>query len=498
MKIILVLFALGVAIRFLYFPNNVYFAYDQARDAFTSLEIIKGDFKVIGPPSAASDNLFPGPLVYYIFAPIYFLFDKNPVAVAGFLHIYNALGVFLAFLLGSTIFNKKVGLISALLFAISYEQSQYSLFISHQPLAVIPVLLFYLGLSYLFFRKEKWGLVLSILGLGLSIQLHYVYILLILPFVALLVVLRKNVPPLKLQHILMSVAILLLTLSTYILAEIKFDFRFLSEASKFLQSSGGTRVHFKETLFVANRFLHDTFLANYQLIGVVWLLLLITIISFLSNKKLRPKIAFLIFWFLGGLLPYLLSGTPSYYYGAAASVSLLILASFVISRLLTKKLPIALLLLSGIIFNSLYLISRFNPRGPNSDIVIQPGMLISDEKRAIDYIYLQTKGEPFAINGLTIPLSVNTTWSYLFEWYGKQKYHYLPTWGGNAAAGFPGSLVVVKDRAKLPKAQFMIIEPTVGIREGYKDNFFREESYFTKVLEEKKFGTITVQKRQKI
>ncbi|MDO8503369.1 MAG: hypothetical protein Q7S60_01635 [bacterium] len=44
----------------------------------------------------------------------------------------------------------------------------------------------------------------------------------------------------------------------------------------------------------------------------------------------------------------------------------------------------------------------------------------------------------------------------------------------------------------------MIIEPTVGIREGYKENFFREESYFTKVLEEKKFGTITVQKRQKI
>jgi len=44
--------------------------------------------------------------------------------------IYNALGVFLVYLIGSKLFGKKIGFLASLLFAISYEQSQYSLFMS--------------------------------------------------------------------------------------------------------------------------------------------------------------------------------------------------------------------------------------------------------------------------------------------------------------------------------------------------------------------------------
>ena len=91
---LLLIFLVAVLIRFLYFPNNNYFAFDQARDSYISLEILKGDFKILGPPSAANPNLFSGPLIYYIYAPIYFLFDKNPEAAAAFLRIYNALGIF--------------------------------------------------------------------------------------------------------------------------------------------------------------------------------------------------------------------------------------------------------------------------------------------------------------------------------------------------------------------------------------------------------------------
>ena len=69
---------------------------------------------------------------------------------------------------------------------------------------------------------------------------------------------------------------------------------------------------------------------------------------------------------------------------------------------------------------------------------------------------------------------------------------------GKPAEGFPGNLPYESSRSKLPETQFLIIEPTIGISQSYLENFFKEENYFTKLVEEKKFGTIIVQKRLKI
>ncbi len=153
------IFLLAILIRFLYFPDNTYFAYDAARDSFGALEILHGDLKIVGPPTSVNGNLFHGPLFYYFLAPIYFLFDKSPEAASFFLRILNASGVFLVFLLGLTLFNESIGLLAAFLFAISHEQSQYALFFGHPTLAVILVLLFYFGLARLFFKNDKKGLI---------------------------------------------------------------------------------------------------------------------------------------------------------------------------------------------------------------------------------------------------------------------------------------------------------------------------------------------------
>lgn len=500
--ILLLIFILAILIRFFYFPDNVYFAYDQARDSFTSLEILKGDLKIVGPPSFANDKLFPGPLIFYIYAPIYFLFDKNPEAVSAFLRIYNAFGVVLVFWLGSILFNRKIGFIGALLFAISYEQTQYSLFISHQPLAVITVLLFYLGASSLIFKKDGRGLAISALGLGLSIQSHYLYIFLIPLTLLLAIVFKKNIFQLKAKYIYLALATFLVTVSTFIVSEIKFGFRFTSGIlSQFLSMTNPDRktsFHPESGIFVINRFIHDNFLANYSFTFVAAIVFIAITLFFLWNKNLRPKIIFLGIWLLGGIAPYLLSGTTSYYYSAGASVSLLLVASWAVYQLFLKNKIAGIFLLLGITVSNLYLISNLNGKGPNSDIVIQPGMLVKDQKKAIDYIYQKVSNEPFAINGLTIPLNVNTTWSYLFEWYGQKKYNYLPVWAGPVAEGFAGNLEVVSARDKLPKKQFLIVEPMIGIRQYDSDKFFRIEGYFTKIIEEQKFGTITVQVRERI
>lgn len=492
-KLLGLIFLIGILIRFLYFPDNIYFGYDQARDFYASLEILKGDFKIIGPPSSFNDKLFHGPLVYYIFSPLLFLFQGNPEAVSFFLRIFNALGILIIFLIGSILFNKGVGLMSAFLFAISYEQSQYALFLGHPALAVVPVLLFYLGLTLLFFKKDQRGLLLTALALGLAIHFHYCHILLLTALFLSLIIFRKKYQ-LKVKFILISFLLFLSTISTFILSEVKFNFRMLSivfSSGQSFKISG----EINYVLLILQRFIHDNFVSQSHFQNLVLIILILALGIILKDRWLRPKIYFLLFWLLGGLLLYFLIKTPSYYYNAGASGSLLILASYMLTKIFSKSFLLGFLLLILIVFNNLNLEFKLNHQGPNSDMVIQPGMLLADEKKILDFIYQKAQGQPFAVKALTIPLSVNTTWSYLFNWYGQKQYHYLPVWIGPTAKGYYDSLEITDARSNLPKNQFLIIEPTLGLRESLKKEFFREEGYFTKVSEEKRVGNFLVQQR---
>ena len=79
--IVILLFALSI--RFLYFPDNIYFGYDQARDAFVVQELLEGNLRLVGPTTLI-DGLFHGPLYYYIFAPFHFLSGGNPEIINAF------------------------------------------------------------------------------------------------------------------------------------------------------------------------------------------------------------------------------------------------------------------------------------------------------------------------------------------------------------------------------------------------------------------------------
>lgn len=497
--IVILIFVLAVAIRLLYFPQNVEFAFDQARDAYASLDILRGDLKLIGPPSFASDKLFPGPLIFYLTAPVNFLFGHNPEGVSLFLRVVNSLGVFLVFFIGLNLFNRGVGVLAAIFFAFSYEQTQYSLFTSHQPLAVISILLFYLGLTLLIFKKKPKGLILAVLGCGLSIQFHYLYLTLLPALFLFLFIFRKELPAFDKKIILASMGTFLACVSTFILAELKFHFRFLQGLLSLLNSiisSGKGTPAFSETIFfVFNRFLRDNIFPDKQFTGFISLFILLTAFFMFLKKAMRPKIIFLFLWLGIGFLPYLFSDTKIYYYSAAASVSLIILVSFALQWIFSKQKVLGAVLIILIIGSNLYKITTENKAGPSFEIIIQPGMLLTSEKQVLDYIYHSAKGEPFSVNALTVPLKINTTWSYLFEWYGESQYHYLPVWGGEVAVGFPGNLKVITQRSALPELRYVISEPPMGINPYEKEKFFREENYFSKVTEEKNIGVFVVQKR---
>lgn len=492
------IFLLALLLRFLYFPQNIYFGFDQARDAFTTLEMLKGDLKIVGPPTGV-EGLFHGPLYYYLYAPFYFLSEGDPAYAAGFLRLANAIGVFLIFLVGKTIFDKKVGIVSAFLFAISFEQTQYALYFNHPSLAVLSVTLFYLGLAILFFKKEQKGLILSALGLGLSLQFEFVLIYLFFVSLILGVVFRKLIPKISLKVLLFSLCGFLVTTGSFILAEVIFNFRAITHLTSIASGTGGSALSVLNNFYLLLvRFVSDNIISHDPGTILALIFLAAVFLVFFKNPNHRLKLIFLLIWILGGVIPYInnKSQTPLYYYSAGAGVGLLIFYSFLLGRVWEKTRVLALALIATTVISNLFLIAGNNPSGVIPTINVQSGMLLSDEKQVVDYIFKENKGEPFSVSALTMPLSVNTTWSYLFEWYGQRKYGYLPIWGENAAAGYPGNLKVITAKSTLPDTRFLIIEPTRGIRLGLIDNFLREESYFTKVLEEKKIEEFVVQTRR--
>ncbi len=487
MKKLFLIFLVAIVLRFLYFPNNIYFGFDQARDAFASQGVANGDIKLVGPPTS-TPGLFHGPLYYYLFAPVYKLFLGNPMGISAVLRIVNALGVFLVFYIAYFMFNRKSAFIASFLYAISFEQTQFAIYINHPSLGVISVLLFYLGLAMLIFQRKPKGWFILALGLGLSLQFEFVLIILLPILMAFLLIFFKKISKPSLFQVIICSGIVLFFVSSFLLAELKFHNNSLPLIFN-VANSQSIISPLTNFLSILNRFFQDNIL---YIPAHTYLIFYFLLFLWLSRKKKIPQVIFVTLWILGGILPYIHNSNtlPLYYHAMGVSVGLLVLISYFLS-----KRPFLIIL---ILISNLYLIQKFNSQGSLPSFNVQSGMLLTQEIKVIDYMYKEVQGRQFSINALTMPLYINTTWSYLFSWYVKDKA--LPIWGGEQALGYPGEKVfrIETSRSKLPDLQFLILEPTRGITPNIVSDFIRLESYFTKVISQQSFGQFVVQTRAKI
>lgn len=503
-KVILLslIFFIALLIRFLFFPDNIYFGYDQARDAFNSLEIFKGDLKIIGP-TTSFPGLHHGVLYYYILAPLYGLFNVETAALI--LRIFNSLGIFLIFYTAKTIFNNRVGLIAAFLYALSFEQTQFSIYMGNPSLAVLSMSLMYLGMALVIFKKKSFGLPLAMLGFGSSIQFQFVLAYLVIPLMIILILFRKSLKNLKIKTWLISTGALLVSLSSFLLAEIKYNFPTFHGILELSHAGSNKNIFniFQTYFFTIKKMVAYNLTDSLPVIEAVVIFLLILLIWSLRKKEFRGEIIFLVIWFFGIVPTFIVNGgvadldrnVPLYYPNVGVSLNLLIFVSFLLARLKNQALVVLIVFIALANLNS---ILSFNPKGTISEIDVQQGMILADEKKVLDSIYQDAKGEPFAVKAVTMPLFVNTTWSYLFSWYGQGKYGYLPIWNGKNAEGYPGNLKVIEAQENLPGKRYLIIEPVRGIAPYLIDDYLKEEGYFTKVVWERKIGLFTIQNRRKI
>ena len=476
------------------------FAYDQARDAFVAQQILNGDFKILGPSVSGVPGLYHGVLYYYVIAPFYLIGQGNPLFAAYGLSLINSLGVFIIFYFTYLITRKIApSLLTALIYAVSYEVIQYSTWLSNPSIALIFVPLFYIGLYKWLKDNSSIGAYLCGLSLGLSIQFNVSMAYHLAPLFFWLWINKNNILRKQIIGFLISFAI---SIFTMILVEFKFGFKgifgllyLLLSKDEVVASTGlgdFIVIFFNQLGKVLS---NNIFPLNAVWGGILGLLLMLYVIVFWdrSKKKIFSWQLFIISYILSFFIASPFGGSGMPHITAGIAMGVIILAGIVVWTILKKNIIWALLITALIISSNLS--KEFAGRTKGQTLfAIQPDLVLSKELGTLDYIYEKSEGKKFSINTLTSPLYINTLWSYLFNWYGQEKYGYLPYWTGRDQVGQLGNnLDGPPDDVDL---HYFIIEPKEGIPEKYIIQAQEEEDSKSKLVEEVNFGEIIIQKRQ--
>lgn len=506
MKTVIGFFILaGLVLRSLYF-DTTHFSYDQARDAFQALDIIKNwNLKILGPGTDIG-GLFHGPLYWYLLSPVYFLFGGSPDAAKIFLIFINLLNIPFIYFFAQTLYkDKRISLFSAFLFAVSFESVQYGRWMSNPAPAVLSIALFFYGF-WLVLRKKTLGLPLMILGWILSVHFQFflVYQIFFLAYGFFLIIRHSGINFLQqLKKYIILYAGGFFLLSPFLIAEIKFKFQGIKALFGYIthsKSSGQPFFSYIEKFYstLAVNIANNITAGNIVLGKIIVLAIFCwAIYVFFRQYTFKKQVLFLFIWLVSPFIIFPFEKNSAYFLTIGMGYPIILLTALGLYEVakIFKKNPSIILFLSGIILmviNTAHIVKE-NKKG---DVLfgIQHRLFLGDEKKVVDYVYAEGGGQ-FAVNTITNPLFINTTWAYLFDWYGKSKYGYMPAWLGYPLDDAGKDVKFSNLEKKEGKTLFLIIEPGPGIPDEYIKGYKRFEDMRSDMVEEKHIGNFIVEKR---
>jgi hypothetical protein len=505
--ILLAIFCIGLILRLLYF-QQITFGYDQARDALEAMDILTGDVKIIGPTTDIR-GLFHGPLYWYIISPVYFLFRGSPEPVRLLMIIINLLNVLFIYYFSKKLFKSDlIALIGSFIFAVTFESVQYARWLSNPPPAILTIALFFYGL-WLTVNEKYYGLPLMLLSFSMSVNFQFflMYHIVFIIFALIFIYIKtkgKFLQTVGARPLLYLGA--LFFFSPFILSELKFKFQGIRSVLAVITNKANTNEPVIQKIikfyYCLVRNISYNLTAGNQFVAKIILFLLIGFVlySIFKNYRYKKQILFLTIWLISPVMIYPLERNNSYFLNIGNTYPLVILASLgiylVIDKLKRMKYPVLAGVLLVIFAANFYLILTRNVKGDYL-FSVQDRQIYNNEKEVVDYIYKSSQDEKFGINSVTNPLFINSTWSYLFHYYGKTKYGYMPSWLGYPQDGTFGAEITYEDMGdKKGNLLYLIIEPTPGIPEEYIEAYKHYENVRSKLIEEKRVGNFLIEKRE--
>lgn len=170
--LITIVILLAAFLRLYKIQDYMTFLGDEGRDVLVVYNILHGHLTLLGPTSSVG-GFFLGPIYYYFMAPFLWLFNYNPVGPAVMVALFGIATVWLVYIVGKDFFNAKVGLMAALIYAVSplvivYSRSSWN----PNPMPFFSLLILFCLYKALGKNSLKLFFISGIL-LGVAMQLHY-------------------------------------------------------------------------------------------------------------------------------------------------------------------------------------------------------------------------------------------------------------------------------------------------------------------------------------
>ena len=498
--IILIILILGVIYKLLMtWDGNFLFNMDNGRDMVDVREmVVLQKLRLIGPTSAI-EGLFNGPAWYYLLAIPFALSGGDPYASIVMEILLWAIGGFFLLKIVERWGKWIIVPVSMIWISSNYITLTTLYAFNPNPVTHLSPLFIYLLDKYLEKGKLLFGAGAALLGgLFFNFEMNFGVFA---PLIIFMSTLLGKSSLLKTKNFWLASLFFLICLLPQALFELRHQFFMTNSVINYLRNTQGVGYD----IFLRLQSLTDSFvsvfsatLMNHKTFTLIVSLLLVLISLRFIKSKQKDKVVLisLIYIFIPFIFYLFLPVTVNPWHLGAEAVAFIILSGFLIKTFWDLKLRgklIASSLSVFILFFAFSNIGNFFFRDifrENND-----PSLYKNEIAAIDYVYKYANGQNFKVYTY-LPSVYDYPYQYLFWWYGKKVYGYVP---GEYAylPNKPPQYVPSKDKFEGSKDNFsglvfLIKEPNHNYtRFGWEGDFVKLET-----VEKQMIGPLEIEIRK--
>lgn len=422
-EIIILLFIIVAAafVRLYRIVDYMHFLGDEGRDVLVVKRmIVDHDLTLLGPITSVG-SMYLGPIYYYFMTPFLFIFNMNPVGPAVMIALLSLATIILLYITGTEFFNWETGVIASLLYTFSPLVIVHSRF-SWNPNAVpfFALLIIYSLLKVVIKKQYLWMYVAG-LSLGVILQLHYLALMFI-PIILIVLFLFRR---LSLKGILKIILATVITLSPFLIFEIKHSFPNTQTALRFITRDNSVGKGATFALVNLPFKIYDLTLRSFWRIVVsensftsklVIVFIITTFILIYRNRKkvdYSKQLIILLVWYIFAIVSLsLYQGAVYDYYLVQIFPLPSLLTGIVLSWYLKNKLIFRFFALA-IIFLLLYFQLK------NSPLLKEPNRLLTLTRERAQFISDQAGSEKYNFALITGSNS-DHAYRYFLELWGKK------------------------------------------------------------------------------
>lgn len=293
---------------------------DEGRDAIVIKKIlVNHDFPLLGAPTSVG-NMYNGPLYYYMMAASMAVWWMNPVAAAAMVALIGVGAVGLVYYLARVWFGKQAAIISATLYSLSPVNIIYSRSSWNPNPAPFFALLGIIGLYKSRQSKNYLWMILTGGALAFAVQMHLLALILapIYGLIWLNELWEKSREKKEGKNFwkgtLLAIIAFLILMSPMAIYDFKYNYQNYRAFTTFFFGDRATTINLnpfntlERVVPIYSDNLINRYIAggNYWLMFLVSIIVLIPVIAFFYNLKVKKKLNWPFFalntWLIGGVM----------------------------------------------------------------------------------------------------------------------------------------------------------------------------------------------------